>query len=179
MQTFSDAKFFNTVFIGGDDMVAEELADKKREVEEWKKKVVVENEHFFVNTKPNETHQKDKYHSMRQDPIVKIGLRLGAEKMKHLSERQIKATKGTPNAPIAMFAQEEWKMNETAPKPLKQLIPDFGKTPVSKDGKPLEKNFSLYSRHGISEKRALSNKVFIEPLREAEKTGLKWHPQKV
>ena len=53
MQTFSDAKFFNTVFIGGDDMVAEELADKKREVEEWKKKVVVENEHFFVNTKPN------------------------------------------------------------------------------------------------------------------------------
>lgn len=56
VQTFSDAKFFNTVFVSGDDMVAEEMAIKQREIDEWNKKIVVGNKHFFVNTKPNESH---------------------------------------------------------------------------------------------------------------------------
>ena len=56
VQTFSDAKFFNTVFVSGDDMVAEELAIKQKELDDWNKKVVVGNKHFFVNTKPNESH---------------------------------------------------------------------------------------------------------------------------
>lgn len=56
VQTFSDAKFFNTVFVSGDDMVAEELAIKQREIDEWNKKIVVANKHFYVNTKPNESH---------------------------------------------------------------------------------------------------------------------------
>jgi hypothetical protein len=56
VQTFSDAKFFNTVFVSGDDMVAEEMAIKQREIDEWNKKIVVANKHFYVNTKPNESH---------------------------------------------------------------------------------------------------------------------------
>ena len=87
VQTFSDAKFFNTVLVSGDDMVAEEQALKQKELDDWNKKVVVANKHFFVNTKPNESHQMQKYRSMRQDPIEKIGIRLGPQKLAHLSER--------------------------------------------------------------------------------------------
>lgn len=51
MTTFSEGKFFNTVFVSGDDMVAEEMAIKQKEQEEWNAKVVVANKHFSVNTK--------------------------------------------------------------------------------------------------------------------------------
>lgn len=51
MTTFSDAAFFNTVFVSGDDMVAEEQAIKKHEIEVWNSKVVVENKHFQVCSK--------------------------------------------------------------------------------------------------------------------------------
>ena len=44
--TFSEGAFFNTVFVSGDDMVAEEQAIKKRQIEEWNSKVVVDNKHF-------------------------------------------------------------------------------------------------------------------------------------
>ena len=33
--TFSDNKFFKTVFVSGDDMVAEEKEMKQKEQEEW------------------------------------------------------------------------------------------------------------------------------------------------
>ena len=61
VQTFSDPHFFKTVFVSGDDMVAEEKQLKQKEIELWAKKVVVANKHFVVNTKPNETHQLDKF----------------------------------------------------------------------------------------------------------------------
>ena len=48
--TFSNPEYFKTVFISGDDMVAQELADKQKEIDDFKKKVVVANEHFYVNT---------------------------------------------------------------------------------------------------------------------------------
>lgn len=35
MTTFSDGKFFKTVFVSGDDMVAEEQAIKQKELDEW------------------------------------------------------------------------------------------------------------------------------------------------
>lgn len=50
-------------------MVAEENAIKQKEIEDWNKKVVVANKHFFVNTKPNESSQVEKYRSLRQDPV--------------------------------------------------------------------------------------------------------------
>lgn len=50
--TFSDNKFFKTVFVSGDDMVAEENALKQAELEDWNSKVIVADKHFAVNTKP-------------------------------------------------------------------------------------------------------------------------------
>ena len=52
VNTFSDNRFFKTVFVSGDDMVAEEEAIKQKELEEWNAKVVVASKHFGVNTKP-------------------------------------------------------------------------------------------------------------------------------
>ncbi len=49
--TFADREFFNTVFISGDDMVKEMLELQQKEQEEWRKKLVVENPHFTVNTR--------------------------------------------------------------------------------------------------------------------------------
>lgn len=43
------------MFIGGDDMVAEELAIKKQEIADWNAKVIVANKHFTVNTKPQQS----------------------------------------------------------------------------------------------------------------------------
>ena len=50
-KTFSENDFFKTVFISGDDMVKEMQAMKAKEIDDWKKKVIVENEHFTVNTR--------------------------------------------------------------------------------------------------------------------------------
>jgi len=49
---FSQRDFFKTVFAGGDDEVEAQAQLKKNEIDDWKGKVVVENAHFYVNTKP-------------------------------------------------------------------------------------------------------------------------------
>jgi hypothetical protein len=67
---------------------------------------------------------------IREDAIKKIGLRLGNKKLKHLQERQITATKGVPVPPVSTWLSEEYVANENAPKPLKTLKPDFGRTPL-------------------------------------------------
>lgn len=41
--TFSDKEYFNTVFISGDDMVKELQEQKQKEIDDFNKKVVVEN----------------------------------------------------------------------------------------------------------------------------------------
>lgn len=52
---------------------------------------------------------------MREDGVKKIGIRLAPNKLKHLTERQIYATKVAPNPPISTFALcEQFKPNETA-----------------------------------------------------------------
>ena len=55
-QTFSDPSYFNTVFISGDDMVKEMAELKQKEKEDFEKKVVVANQHFFVNTRVAASH---------------------------------------------------------------------------------------------------------------------------
>ena len=50
-KTFSDASYFKTVFISGDDMVKEMAEQKQKEIDDFNKKVVVDNKHFFVNTR--------------------------------------------------------------------------------------------------------------------------------
>jgi len=58
-----------------------ELAEvRKKELEEFEKKVVVKNKHFYVDSLVKESHQIDKFKSIRKDPIQKIGLRLSSKR---------------------------------------------------------------------------------------------------
>ena len=68
-------------------MVKEMMELKQKEKDDFAKKVVVENEHFFVNTRVASSHQIDKHNSIRQDAIKKVGLRLGQKKLKELTAR--------------------------------------------------------------------------------------------
>lgn len=49
--TFGENRFFKTIFAGGDDVVAEEMANKQKEIDQFNEKIVVDNKHFIVNTK--------------------------------------------------------------------------------------------------------------------------------
>jgi predicted butyrate kinase (DUF1464 family) len=69
VETFSDPNYFKTVFISGEDMDKELAELKKKELEEFDKKVVVKNKHFYVESLVKESHQLDKYNSIRKDPI--------------------------------------------------------------------------------------------------------------
>jgi len=75
------------------------------------------------------SHQVDKFKGLREDGIKKIGLRIGAKKLSHLQDRQIRATKATPNPPISALALEQFN-HDTRYQPQKGLQPDFGKTPM-------------------------------------------------
>ena len=58
-------------------MVKEMMEQKQKEKDEFEKKVVVENKHFNVNTRVQESHQMTKVKSLLEDKVAKIGLRLG------------------------------------------------------------------------------------------------------
>ena len=66
-QTFSDPSYFKTVFISGDDMVKEMAMQKQKEIDDFEKKVVVDNKHFSVNTRVLASHQMVKKNSILQD----------------------------------------------------------------------------------------------------------------
>ena len=66
------------MFISGDDMDAEIKALKKKEIDDFNAKFVVDSKTFKVNTRVLESEQLDKFKSMRQDNVKKIGLRLAA-----------------------------------------------------------------------------------------------------
>ena len=59
-------------------MVKEEAEQRQREIDEFNKKVVVENKVFKVNTIVSESNNVDKYREIRQDPVKKVGLRLSS-----------------------------------------------------------------------------------------------------
>lgn len=101
-----------------------ELAEvRKKELEEFEKKVVVKNKHFYVDSLVKESHQIDKFKSIRKDPIQKIGLRLSSKRQKELVARQIIASKGVPEIPVSSLSlQEQYIMNENVTKPLKTKI---------------------------------------------------------
>ena len=58
-------------------MVKEMAEQRQKEIDDFNKKVVVDNKHFRVNTRVQQSHQMQKKNSMLQDPAAKIGLRLG------------------------------------------------------------------------------------------------------
>lgn len=75
--TFSHPKYFKTVHLGGDDVLKEMEEAKKAEHDAWKKKLVVDNAHFKVNTREvKKIQQLDKHKGLREDPVRKVGLRL-------------------------------------------------------------------------------------------------------
>lgn len=93
-QYFSGDEFFKTVFISGDDMVKEEAEAKKKLKDDFEKKVVVENKHFYVNTlEKNKVSQLDRFINLREDNCKKIGLRHNKRRISEMVERQIYATK--------------------------------------------------------------------------------------
>jgi len=98
--TFSDKGFFKTVFSGGDDMVAEMQALKKKEADNWKAKLIVANPHFSTNTVISKSEQTDKFHDIRQDEIKKQGYRLSPQRVKLLKKRQLLAEKGPSVPPV-------------------------------------------------------------------------------
>lgn len=59
-------------------MDAETKALKKKEVDDFNAKIVVDSKTFKVNTRVLESEQLDKFKSMRKDNVKKIGLRLAA-----------------------------------------------------------------------------------------------------
>lgn len=76
--------------------------------------------------------------------------------------------------PIAALACEQWIMNDTAQKAQKPLQPDYTMTPGCTNDSKSGINFNRYNKHGIEARRPSSKKVFIQPLTENEKLGLKW-----
>ena len=165
--TFADNEFFKTVFISGDDMVKEMQEQKIKEQEDWKKKVVVGNTHFSVNTREPDTSQVDKIKTLLEERPKKIGLRLSNSQFKNLAERQIMTTKFLEPAPPSMQTYLEFFDPLKAQPKLKDK--DVTKMPEGKDFNRNIKNDSL-------SKTFLSKKVFIQQVAQNEKSGPKWTP---
>lgn len=71
-------------------MVKEEQELRQKQVDDFNKKVVVENTHFFVNTKMgNHRSSNEKYLGIRQDETKKVGLRFGKKRLLELTAKQI------------------------------------------------------------------------------------------
>jgi hypothetical protein len=72
VQTFSHRSYFDTVMLDGDQPAkAKEL--KQKEVDDFNKKLVVDNPKFLVNTtrKPERANIMDKFKNILDDPVAK------------------------------------------------------------------------------------------------------------
>lgn len=77
--------------------------------------------------------------------------------------------------PVSVFSQEKFIMNEGVVKPMKVKI-DTTMTPYNRSqGKNETADFLRYSRRNVMTKSPTSNKVFIQPLKDVEKTGPKFN----
>jgi hypothetical protein len=94
-------------------MVKEEAEQKQKEIDDWNKMVVVENTHFKVNTRVNKSHQMNKFKSIREGGVHKIGYRLSGNRANTMNARQIYLNKLPVIPPVSMLGlHEEYKMNE-------------------------------------------------------------------
>ena len=157
--TFSSADYFKTVHLGGDDVIKQEEEDRKRELEQWKQKVVVDKEHFYVNTRVVEKiHQFDKYKGLLEDLPKKVGFRLGNSRVKEIAKRSIGITKHVESAPPSMLTAISYK----DPRP--NLIKE----------ERMKTEFNTNIKNDSISKTFLSKKVFVEPMQHVEKAGPKW-----
>ena len=124
-----------------------EMADiKKKEQEEYERKIVVANKHFTVNTRVPASNQSIKYRGMLQDPPNRIGLQLKKSRLAQMASRQLGTTKSLRDFPVSAMMKEPYVMNEQAPKPLKNKL-DTTKTPLNRREGQLEvRDFAKYSK---------------------------------
>lgn len=88
----------------------EQLELIKKEQEDWKSKVVVDNTHFKINARqPKKPCQQDKQKTLLEDEPKKLGLRLPSKRLKECAARQIFTTKTVENMPSTIFASDEYK----------------------------------------------------------------------
>lgn len=162
--TFSNKDYFKTVFISGDDMVKEEAAMKQKEIDDFKKQVVVDNLHFKVNTmEKQKVVQLDRFKNIREDEVKKIGFRHKKKRLAQLVGRQIMGTKTIEDAPVSMLKEEEYKR-------LGYRAPFKEWDPVKSVGK----DDLVTAIHPNARIKSPASKTFIQPVTEAEKTGPKW-----
>ena len=88
--------------------MVKELADEKqRQIDEFNKKVVVDNQHFYVNTmEKQKVAQLDKYKNIREDAVNKVGIRHNKRRISAMVERQIYATRAIEDPPVSMLKEE-------------------------------------------------------------------------
>ena len=147
-------------------MVKELQEAKVKEIEDWKKKVVVDNTHFGVNTRqPAYIAQADKMRTLLEEQPKKIGLRLSNSQFKHLAERQIMTTKFLEPTPASMNTYLDYV------NPLK-LQPEFKPKDATK--MPEGKNFNTNIKNDSLSKTYLSKKIFIQPVPGNDRQGPKW-----
>lgn len=94
-------------------MVKEMQELRQKEIDNFNSKVVVSNTHFKVNTRTKSSVQLDKHKSIREDPVRKVGLRLGQSKIRNLVARQIITSKGLEDVPVTVFANENYTHKDT------------------------------------------------------------------
>mmetsp|Transcript_13352 Transcript_13352/g.11850 ORF Transcript_13352/g.11850 Transcript_13352/m.11850 type:complete len:295 (+) Transcript_13352:109-993(+) len=160
--TFGDKETFNTVFLGGDDVIKEMEEAKKAELDTWKSKVVVKNPHFEVNTRPNKKMQQmDKRRGMLEDPPKKIGIR-GPHNNRF---QQLAAKNIIPCSYTSAFMDEKYSDRKD---PLAGLKPNKSIKNLTNKG------FDTNIRNDTLSYSKVSTKKYIEPLKAREKTGVKW-----
>jgi len=77
---------------------------------------------------------------------------------------------------VSVFSQEKFIANEGVAKPLKARL-DTTMTPINLTLKQKEtSDFVRYSRRNVLMKSPTSDKVFIQPLSDREKSGPKFRP---
>ena len=110
--------------------------------------MIVKSTHFNVNTRVAKSHQMDKFKSIRMGEVVKRGLEIGDRAQKRLVGRHITANKHVGDPPVSMMAlHEEFKQNERAHQPMKQL--DMTKSCKNHDGTMQNTDFTRYAKRDI------------------------------
>ena len=143
-------------------MVKELAEQKQREIDEFKKKVVVASENFLVNTREkSKVAQLDKYKNVREGEVVKVGLRHNKKRIASMVERQINITRNVEDPPVSMLKEEQYLRAGYRP-PYKV----FDKS-KSLAGRDMDTNIHPKMR----ENDPRSRKVFIQDLKPSETNG--------
>ena len=112
-------------------MVKELAEQKQKEIDDFKKKVVVDKLTFNVNTVEKvRAAQLDRFKNIREDPVAKIGLRHKKSRIGEMVARQVFASSSVTDAPVSMLKEEEYKLKDYRP-PYKVF--DATKTITNKD----------------------------------------------